>query len=220
MSLDPSPVLGRMIKGAIMKRIEDPYYGAGWSNGGADDHPGLNKFEKAARSVLRFFGAGKRKGGMIHGDDDDEGADFSGGQVCASRPYMGYPGNVGSGYSGGRKRKPKRKATKRKATKVGKGYSGGRKPKRNSKADQIRSLKAKLGMGVSGGRKRKSTRVSMIGGRRKAPKRKAIGRGVSGGAKRAAKRNPWLIHLAKVRRQYPNESVTVQSQIASRSYKR
>jgi|KBSMisStaDraftv2_1062788.scaffolds.fasta_scaffold63460_6 hypothetical protein len=214
MSLDPSPVLGRMIRGAIMDRINDPYYGAGM----ASDYPYLNKIEKAGKRILKFSGAGKkRKGGMIHGDDDDEGADFSGGQVCASRPYMGYPGNVGSGYSGGKKRKPK---PKRKSTKVGRGISGGkRKSTRSKMSDEIRSLKAKLGMGYSGGKKRK------------APKRKStrqmIGMGSSGGKKpkrkvaalkKAAKKNPWLIHLAKVRRQYPNESVGAIAQIASQSY--
>jgi hypothetical protein len=93
MSLDPGNRLGQLIRDSIMKRIGDPYYGAGTS-GGRVRRVGAG----TSGGRVRRVGAG-RSGGVIHGGDG----------ACFSKPYMGYPGNVGAGH----RKAPKRKAAKR-----------------------------------------------------------------------------------------------------------
>lgn len=127
MSLDPGPELGEMIRGAIMKRIGDPYYGAGISGGARKRKPGRPKKAKKAKKPKKAKKAKKAKkpkrkcermrrekprrcvkysGGVVYGDEDYMGDGYSGGDgYCGATPYMGHPGNIGMGYSGGRKPK-------------------------------------------------------------------------------------------------------------------
>ena len=193
MSLDPGPILGSMIKEAIMKRIGDPYYGAGYSGGGVSGGRGRGRPRKGAgvsggmkpkvgrpkgsgvsggkRKVGRPKGSGmsggRKRGGYIYGDMDGDGVNL---------PYMGKGNRTGAsqdwegaGYSGGAK-----------------GYCG------------TAPYMGPYGSNV-GGRKRKDP--AMKGGKKK-------------------KSNPWLRHLAAVRKQHPNWSVAEVSKAASKSYKR
>lgn len=196
MSLDPGNQLGKMIRHAIMERIGDPYYGAGISGGarkvgrpkkaaakrkapakkkvGRPRKVGRPKGSGVSGGARKKRGAGvsggrKMRAGVLSGDMADmheydqlgySGAPFPTGQgisggrtrrmfggegACYAMPYMGYPGNVGAGHSGGaRKRKP--------------------------------------------------------------------------AAKKRGGGNPWIKHLAMVRRQNPGLSVPEISRIASQSY--
>lgn len=115
----------------------------------------------------------------------------------------------GRGLTGGRK-----KSTKKRSRSRGRGLTGG---KRMSLGARVMKFALQNGVPAAAQYAR-----SLKGGRRKRSRSrsKSRGRGLTGGRRRSStKSNPWLVHMAKVRRQNPHLAQPQIAKLARRSYR-